>query len=141
VFGDREQLAELTGMAAPLTERELVRRACVPLKEPGAMVVVESALYTSPMYGMSGLVVVDVPTDLAVARLVETRGFSQEDATARVASQASREVRLRQAGYVVSNDGTHEELEDQVDPTLAWIRSQPDAIPTLAWRTITTSRS
>jgi dephospho-CoA kinase len=134
VFADRDQLAELTGMAAPATERELVRRASVPIAEEGAIVVVESALYTQPMYGMSGLVVVDVPADVAVARLVETRALSEADATARVASQASRELRLRQASYVVSNNGTRGELEDEVDPLLAWIRSEPDATPTLDWR-------
>ena len=131
VFSDREQLGVLTGMAAPLTEAEVVRIASEHLDDPGAVVVVEAALYLAPMYGMSGLVVVDAPVEVAIARLVDDRGMNDADARARIASQLPREQRLEHADYVVHNDGSIEALEAQVDALLDWIRQQPDAVPTL----------
>jgi dephospho-CoA kinase len=139
VFRDREQLAELTGMAAPVTEVEIVRLASEYVDDPGAIVVVESALFIGPMYGMSGLVVVDVPVEVAVERLVATRDLSETEARARVASQLPRELRLEHAGYIVVNAGTREDLDDLIEPLLEWIQSQPNAVPIVERRGTTTN--
>jgi dephospho-CoA kinase len=130
VFSDKAQLGELTLMAAPLTEQEIVRRASKSLGTD-AVVVVEAALYLVPMYGMTGLAVVDVPVDVAVTRLVIGRGMSETEAQARIASQLPREVRLQHAGFVVDNSGPMEDLQPQLDGLLAWVQNLPDATPTV----------
>ena len=56
------------------------------------------------------VVVVDVPVEVQVERMVGDRGWTREDARARMAAQASREDRLAVATYVVDNTGTREEL-------------------------------
>ena len=130
VFSDRAQLAELTLMAAPLTEQEIVRRASGHLGTD-AIVVVEAALYLAPMYGMTGLAVVDVAVDVAVSRLVSQRGMNEADARARIGSQVPREVRLEHAGFVIDNSGPLPDLEPQVDALFRWIHGLPDATPTV----------
>jgi len=60
------------------------------------------------------VVVVDVPVETQLARLVELRGMTREDAEARVAAQADREERLAIATYVVDNTGTVQELRARV---------------------------
>ena len=60
------------------------------------------------------VVVVDVPVEMQVARMVGERGMSRADAAARVAAQASREERLAVATYVVDNTGTLDELRARV---------------------------
>lgn len=60
------------------------------------------------------VVVVDVPTELQVARMVTDRGMTEDDARARIAAQASREERLAVATYVIENDSTIEVLEARV---------------------------
>ena len=67
VFADEQQLTELTMMAGPATEQELVRRAAAHLGTD-AVVISEAALYVVPMYGMTGLIVVDTPVEVAVQR-------------------------------------------------------------------------
>jgi dephospho-CoA kinase len=128
VFNDRAQLSELTLMAAPLTEHELVRRASVHLGTD-TTVVAEAALYLAPMYGMSGLTVVDVSVEVAVTRLVTQRGMSEADAQARIAAQLPREVRLQHAGFIVDNSGRLEDLQPQLDQLITWIQALPDATP------------
>jgi dephospho-CoA kinase len=130
VFSDRAQLGELTLMAAPLTEQEIVRRASAH-SGTDTVVIAEAALYLAPMYGMTGLVVVDVPVEVAVSRLVTQRGMSEADARARIASQIPRELRLEHAGFVVDNSGPLEDLVSQLDVLFAWLQTLPDATPTV----------
>jgi dephospho-CoA kinase len=61
------------------------------------------------------VVVVDVPEDVQVERLVELRGMTAEDARARMAAQASREERRAAADVVLENTGSIADLEARVD--------------------------
>ena len=60
------------------------------------------------------VVVVDVPVRTQVERMVADRGWSREDAEARVAAQASREQRRAVATYVIDNTGTRDDLRERV---------------------------
>jgi len=55
---------------------------------------------------------------VALHRLVSLRGFSEEDARARLAAQMSNEERVRIVDRVIWNDGTLEELYRHVDEAL-----------------------
>jgi dephospho-CoA kinase len=72
---------------------------------------------------VAGVLVIDTPVDLAVERLVESRGMGRADAEARVAAQASRAERLAAADYVIVNMGSLEELALMVDRAWAWMQS------------------
>lgn len=61
------------------------------------------------------VVVVDVPVQLQVDRMVSMRGLSEEDAQARIAAQAAREERLAAATHVIDNTGTLEQLRATVE--------------------------
>ena len=58
-------------------------------------------------------------------RLVEGRGFAEDDARARIARQATREQRLASASVVVDNSGPVDDLGPQVDRVWAWVESLP----------------
>lgn len=59
------------------------------------------------------VVVVDAPNDVRVSRLVE-RGLTEDDARARIATQATREQRLAVADVVINNSGDLDQLREQV---------------------------
>lgn len=63
------------------------------------------------------VVVVDAPDDVRLDRLV-ARGHTLEDAAARIAAQAPRDVRLAAADIVIDNSGSLQDLTQQV--TAAW---------------------
>jgi dephospho-CoA kinase len=67
------------------------------------------------------VVVVDVPEDVQLERLVELRGMTPEDARARMAAQTSREERRAAADVVLENTGSIADLESRVDQL--WSRS------------------
>ena len=61
------------------------------------------------------VIVVDVPTEVQVERMVSIRGMSEEEARARIAAQADREARLAVATYVVDNTGSFDDLRARVE--------------------------
>lgn len=64
---------------------------------------------------MDDVVVVDVPEEVQIERLVTLRGMTSADAQARIAAQSSRDDRLAAAGVVLDNAGTIDDLTTQVD--------------------------
>jgi len=116
VFNDPERRKQLEGILHPLigaASLELEAEA----REQGHLVVNDIPLLVEA--GMASLfdrvIVVDVPVEEAVRRMVEDRGWTREDAEARVAAQASREDRRAVATYVIDNSGKREELREQVE--------------------------
>ena len=83
----------------------------------GAVVVHDIPLLaeTGQAPSFDAVIVVDVPVETQVERMVTLRGMSREDAEARVAAQASREDRLAVATHVIDNTGTLAELLARVD--------------------------
>lgn len=59
---------------------------------------------------MDVVIVVDVPEEVQIDRLVRLRGMSESDARARIATQASREERAGVADIIVDNTGPQDEL-------------------------------
>jgi dephospho-CoA kinase len=69
------------------------------------------------------VVVVDVPEQTQVERMVRERGWTETDARARIAAQASREARLAVATHVVDNTGTRDDLRDRVTEVVERLRA------------------
>lgn len=60
------------------------------------------------------VLVVDVPSEVQVGRLVSARGMDEAEARARIAAQASRQDRLDAADVVIDNSGTLDDLARRV---------------------------
>jgi dephospho-CoA kinase len=69
---------------------------------------------TGQAAAFDAVLVVDVPVETQVERMVQDRGWTREDAQARVAAQTSREQRRAAATYVIDNTGTHDDLRERV---------------------------
>lgn len=82
----------------------------------GAIVVHDIPLLaeTGQAAAFDAVIVVDVPEEVQVERMMRDRGVSEADARARIAAQASREQRLGVATYVIENTGTREDLRQRV---------------------------
>ena len=117
VFGDEAKRKALSGILHPLIG-ELSAQRWAEAEAAGAQVLVHDVplLVEAGLQGMyDEIVVVDVPVEVQVARLVELRGMTEADARARIASQASREDRLEVATTVLDNSGSLADLTRQVD--------------------------
>lgn len=109
-FSDEEKRKTLNGIVHPLVGK---RRAELIDAAPVGSVVVEDIplLVESQMAPLFPLVVmVHADEDVRVARLVEHRGFSEADARARIAAQATVEQRQAVADVWLDNHGSADEL-------------------------------
>jgi dephospho-CoA kinase len=129
VFGDPEQLKKLNAIVHPAVGREMARQLDEQKNTDNVVVLDIPLLVENPREGLCGTIVVDLPVDLAVSRLVEFRGMTRDDAEARVSRQATREQRLGIADRVIDNSGALSELERQVDAVWEWARGLPHAAP------------
>lgn len=146
-FADPEALADLNKIVHPAVAREMDSRMkaadrspwwtrLLPSLKKHKVVVLDIPLLAeNPREGLCGIVVVDIPTDLAVERLVTFRSMSEEDARARIAKQATREQRLAIADIVVNNSGDLDALRRQVDAVWRWANTLPPASPDAGSRT------
>jgi len=121
VFNDPASLADLGAIVHPAVHAEIERRLAAEIDTDHVVVLDVPLLVESGRDDMAGLIVVDVDPELAIARLVEHRGFSESDARARVARQASRAERVARADLVIDNSGSIADLEGHVDDAWAWI--------------------
>jgi dephospho-CoA kinase len=123
VFGDSEQLSQLNGLTHPVIGEVMAQRADA-LGATHPVVVLDVALLsivTTERFQLDAIVVVDTPEDVAVARLVEFRGFSEEDAWSRVAAQIDRDQRRQVADMVLDNSDGQAALETEMDRVWAWL--------------------
>ncbi len=124
VFTDAAALADLNAIVHPAVGAEIARRLEVEASTDHVVILDVPLLVESGRDDLAGLIVVDLDPEVAVARLVEHRGFRAEDARARIARQASREDRLARADFVIDNSGTPAELHAQADAAWAWIQTR-----------------
>ena len=114
VFNDEAKRKQLESIVHPLVfERYAALEAATG---PDDVVI-----HDIPLLAESGraaefdaVVVVDVPEEVQMQRMLEDRGWTESDARSRIASQATREDRLAIATHVIENVGTLDDLGDRV---------------------------
>jgi dephospho-CoA kinase len=129
VFGDADLLKRLNAIMHPAISAEILRQIEANTETDNVVVLDMPLLVENPREGMSGLVVVDVDPEVAISRLVQYRNMNEDDARRRMASQASREDRLKVADRVIDNSGSPDELDAQVDEVWDWFATLPNAQP------------
>ncbi|MEY4025845.1 MAG: dephospho-CoA kinase [Actinomycetota bacterium] len=127
VFGNAEMLKRLNAIMHPAIGEEILRQIEKNMATENVVVLDMPLLVENPREGMSGLVVVDVDPEVAISRLVQYRNMNEDDARRRMASQASREDRLKVADRVIDNSGSPEALGAQVEDVWDWFATLPNA--------------
>ena len=125
VFNDEAKRKQLEGIVHPLVfERYAALEAATG---PDDVVI-----HDIPLLAESGrasefdaVVVVDVPEEVQMHRMLEDRGWTEADSRSRIASQATRDDRLAIATHVIENVGTLDELRDRVAEVHASLIATP----------------
>jgi dephospho-CoA kinase len=123
VFSDRAKLERLNAITHPRVERAIARQFEEWASDTGRTAAfVEAALLIEAGYRekLDGLVVAWCTPEQQLERL-RSRGFSEEDALARIASQLSAAEKLRHATHTIDCSGTLEDTRRQVEALAATI--------------------
>ncbi len=128
VFSDQAMRAKLNAIVHPLVREWMAaaERAAIAAAAPGQDLVI---VHDVPLLAESRrpadfdvVVVVDVPPDVQLDRLVARRGMTAAQARDRMAAQASRERRLAVADVVIDNSGSLDDLDRRVTELWADLR-------------------
>jgi dephospho-CoA kinase len=116
-FGHPEALADLNAITHPAIGIEMIARRD---RSQGTddIVVMDIPLLRSihrETLSLVAVIVVDTPTDIALERLVGTRGMDRADAEARIGSQVDRATRREGADLIIDNSKDRDHLEGEVD--------------------------
>jgi dephospho-CoA kinase len=119
VFTDEQARKRLEAIVHPLVFERIVE---LEQQAPEGAVVVHDI----PLLAEGGrasqfdaVIVVDAPAELQLERMEQERGWTREDAQARIDAQASREQRRAIATHVIENTGTREDLRKRVAEVFA----------------------
>jgi dephospho-CoA kinase len=115
VFHDADALKDLNGIVHPAMQSEIQRQIDVHRDTNRVVVLDFPLLAENPRKGLAATIVVDVDPEIAVDRLVSSRGMDADDARARISSQISRDERLATATHVIDNSGDVDALRAQVE--------------------------
>ncbi|OBC05819.1 dephospho-CoA kinase [Mycobacterium sp. 852013-50091_SCH5140682] len=112
-FSDDEKRATLNGIVHPLVAHR--RSELIAAAADDAVIVEDIPLLVesqmAPMFPL--VVIVNADVETRVKRLIEYRGFSEQDARARVAAQATEEQRRAVADVWLDNSGSAGALVEQ----------------------------
>ncbi|MEY2478929.1 MAG: dephospho-CoA kinase [Actinomycetota bacterium] len=122
VFNDPEQLAALNAIVHPIVGQVLMGRLEAQSETDNVVILDVPLLVESGRSDMAGLIVVDAPVGMAVARAVARGAAGEDDVRARIAKQATRDERLAKADFVIDNSGSLEDLRTQVAKAWRWIQ-------------------
>jgi dephospho-CoA kinase len=114
VFRDETALAALNAISHPTIDAEIADH--IASAPPGSTVVLDMAVLVESDLGAGQydtVVVVEAPLDVRLERLA-LRGMTDDDARARIASQATDAQRREVADFVIDNAGDIDSLLHQV---------------------------
>lgn len=105
-FSDDEKRATLNGIVHPLVAHR--RSELIAAAHDDAVIVEDIPLLVesqmAPMFPL--VIIVNADPEIRVKRLIEYRGFTEEDARARIAAQATEEQRRAVADVWLDNSGS-----------------------------------
>ena len=115
VFGDEGARQRLEAIVHPLVIERMA--ALEQAAGPDDVVVHDIPLLAEGGRAdtFDAVVVVDAPRALQLDRMLSERGWTREDAEARIAAQATREQRRAVATHVIDNSGSLEQLRSRVE--------------------------
>jgi dephospho-CoA kinase len=113
IFADPAKRKALEGILHPAIHDE-VRRRIESVSSPYCILVIPLFAESSRYDWVDRVLVVDVPEEVQIGRVMERDDVERVQAEAILAAQASRSERLALADDVIENTGSIEALEDRV---------------------------
>ena len=121
VFGNKAKRKELEARIHPLVKERirkfLIRGEVSPLK----IAIIPLLFETRWDADYDIICCVRSERDLQISRMMTTRGYTREEAEARLAAQMPVEEKAAKSHYVIENNGTADELKFKVAEFVGWL--------------------
>ncbi|MCZ6577713.1 MAG: dephospho-CoA kinase [Gammaproteobacteria bacterium] len=114
VFDDPASRRELEAILHPRVRRQIQRQLRV-LRAPYCVIVIPLIFEANQQDLVDRILVIDAAEDTQVQRVAARSSLADDEIRKIIAAQIGRNVRLRQAHDVITNEGELEQLEERVD--------------------------
>ena len=131
VFNDEAALKDLNQILHPLIKSEARdREKQILAGDPGGIVIHDIPLLveSDQVADFQEVILISVPKEVQLERLVTTRGYAISQATARIESQSSDADRRKIATKIVDGSGTLEQLKEQINVVWQELGGEVDVI-------------
>lgn len=120
IFSSRIARHELEAILHPLIIEESKERIAQFADAGARIAIYEAALLveTGRYRDLDGLIVVEAPMEQRISRLMKRDGATRELAVSMIQSQATDADREKVATLLIQNDGSIEDLETKITPSL-----------------------
>lgn len=110
----------------PLTaNRQLLTANCYPLTANTPRLAVIPLLFETHWDSEYDIICTVASTrDIQISRMVRQRGYTREEAEARLAAQLPVEEKAAKSHYVINNNGTTEELKAEAKRFVEWLTTK-----------------
>lgn len=118
VFQDKESLKKLEAITHPVIRQRMQQKMDAYADQyPERLVVADvPLLYETKQEKLyEGIMVVYIPAELQISRLMQRNGYSKEEAVRRVESQMNIEEKRERADWVINNSGSLEATKQQIE--------------------------
>ena len=135
VFADPAARKALEAKIHPLVKEKIESFLCppLPLSPSSRRIAVIPLLFETHWDADYDIICcVTSPRDVQISRMMTTRGYSREEAEARLAAQMPVEEKAAKSHYVIDNDGSAEELKSKVAAFVGWLKSRQARTSSLA---------
>ncbi|MBW8055394.1 MAG: dephospho-CoA kinase [Acidiferrobacterales bacterium] len=114
VFDDPASRRELEAILHPRV-RQQIQRQLRALRAPYCVIVIPLIFEANQQDLVDRILVIDAAEDTQVQRVAARSSLADDEIRKIIAAQIGRNVRLRQAHDVITNEGELEQLEERVD--------------------------
>ncbi|MFB3089110.1 MAG: dephospho-CoA kinase [Acidiferrobacterales bacterium] len=114
VFDDPASRRELEAILHPRV-RQQIQRQLRALRAPYCVIVIPLIFEANQQDLVDRILVIDATEDTQVQRVAARSSLADDEIRKIIAAQIGRNVRLRQAHDVITNEGELEQLEERVD--------------------------
>ena len=131
VFNDPKARAELEARIHPLVREKIETFLCPPppLTSTSHRIAVIPLLFEAHWEGNFDIICcVSSERDLQISRMMTTRGYTREEAEARLAAQMPVEEKAEKSHYVIDNNGSSQELKLQVAEFVNWLKENEGVV-------------
>lgn len=120
VFNNSAELKKLNDITHPLIYQEIQEKIKVEKDKGTPLVIVDAPILfeTGGQSYCDKTLVISLPKDLQIKRLMERNNLTRDEALSRIKSQMPLDQKEKLATYVVDNAGTIEELESKLEQLL-----------------------
>ena len=120
IFNDEEKRKQLNSIIHPAIRQEMLRQRDAYLENGSKTVIMDiPLLFESQLqHFVEKILVVSVSEETQLNRLMERNQLTEEEASARIASQLPLSVKEQGADAVINNNGTVEETAKQLEDIL-----------------------